>query len=124
MSISSLSLTIQQCEHISTETGCWLYLAAQHPNARLPFVHYSSPRFRRDAMAQVTEITNQFHAILSGLVRARYLSAMELQNKLNSANKTASEAKTALRIAEEALENKQKELNAILTMFQISLAPR
>ena len=75
-------------------------------------------------MAQVTKITNQFNAILSGLVRARYLSAVELQNKLNSANQTASEAKTALRIPEEALEDKQKELDAILTMYQISLAPK
>ena len=75
-------------------------------------------------MAQVTEVTNQFNTILSGLVRARYLSALELQDKLNSAKLTASEATTALRLAEEALENKQKELDAILTMFQISLTPR
>jgi hypothetical protein len=74
-------------------------------------------------MTQVANITNQFNVILSGLVRARYLSALELQNKLNRADKVASDAKKALRNAELALENKQKELDAIVAMFQISLAP-
>ena len=70
----------------------------------------------------MADITNQFNSILSGLVRARYLSALELQNKLAHANTTASDAKRALRTAELALENKQKELDAIMAMYQVSLA--
>jgi hypothetical protein len=72
-------------------------------------------------MTQVTDITNQLNVTLSDLVRARYQSAVKLQNKLNVANKTASDAQTALKQAEQALENKQKELDAILAMYQMSL---
>jgi len=73
-------------------------------------------------MAQVTDLTNQFNRILSSLVRAQYQSAFDLQNRLDVANQTTADAQAALRNAEQALEDKQKELDNILTMYKITLA--
>jgi hypothetical protein len=73
-------------------------------------------------MEHVTVITNQLNCIFSGLHRARYQNAIEFQSKLDRANRKASDAETALKIAEQALADKQKELDLILALYQNSLA--
>lgn len=70
----------------------------------------------------MTNLTNQFNQILSNLVRARYQSAFDLQNRLDVATQTSADAQAALRNAEQALEDKQKELDNILAMYKITLA--
>jgi hypothetical protein len=114
-----------QCEQISHETGCWLFLAAQHPNATKPYLHYTSPRLRRDAMPQTTAITNQFHGLMTDLHRARYQNAFELQTELAQAQKTAADAKaeceTIAKNAEMALANKQAEIDTILALYRSAL---
>ena len=81
-----------QCENISNETGCWLYFAAQHPTASAPFIHYASPRLRRDAKPQVTEIQQQLVKMFSALQTSRRQEAMELAVELAQAQDQHKEA--------------------------------
>jgi dsDNA-specific endonuclease/ATPase MutS2 len=108
-------------------------LVAQHHSASKPFVHYTSPRFRRDAKDQLSEFTNKFNTLISSLIKARYLEAMELEKKLAVIEQKALEAERMcdlLRVEAEitaetsrqALEKKQEELDQVIAMYRQSLA--
>ncbi|KAF8885617.1 hypothetical protein BD779DRAFT_1425360, partial [Infundibulicybe gibba] len=58
-------------ERVANQTGCWIFLAAQHTTARAPFVHYSSPRIIRECQQDIESITNQFNQIFANLLAAR-----------------------------------------------------
>ncbi|KAJ7617487.1 hypothetical protein DFH06DRAFT_945293, partial [Mycena polygramma] len=72
-------------EQVSHETGCWLYFASQHVSARDPFLHYASPRIRREGRAEVQDITNQFNGLFLSLIAARNQDSKELHKKLQIA---------------------------------------
>lgn len=74
----SKKLTLFQCERLSVETGCWLYISGQHVNANMGFYSYASPRIRREARGKVAEVQNSFNKIYTGLLSARRLEALEL----------------------------------------------
>lgn len=71
-------LTLFQCERLSTETGCWLYLSGQHVNASMGFYSYVSPRLRREAKDRVIDIQNSFHKTYTGLLESRRVDAVQL----------------------------------------------
>ena len=68
----------RKAERLSQETGCWLYISAQHLTANMGFVNYTSLRLRRDARRQVTDVQNQFHAIFTSLLQSRRTEAAQL----------------------------------------------
>jgi F0F1-type ATP synthase membrane subunit b/b' len=95
-------------------------------------VHYSSPRFRRDAKDELGKITNTFNTLISALIKARYHDAKELEKKLAAATQQAHEAQRKYdllrvetdKVAEasrQALLSKQGELDRILALYQRSL---
>ena len=100
-------------------------MAAQHPAAIKPNLHYTSPRLRRDAKTQVNDITNQFHGLLSGLQRAQFQTALDLQIRLDQAEKEAAAANQRCELiaknAEIVLEDKQKQLDSLIAMHRSSL---
>lgn len=67
-----------QCERLAAETGCWLYISGQHVNAKTGFCNYASPRVRRDAREEVTEIHNSSNMMYTMLLGARRSGAIEL----------------------------------------------
>jgi hypothetical protein len=101
-----------QCENLSNETGCWLYFAAQHPTASSPFVHYSSPRIRRDAKPQLIEIQQQFLKIFSALQTSRRHEAMELAVELAQAQEQHKEAAAEVEQVRNALAEERAKIVA------------
>lgn len=81
-----------KCERLSAETGCYLYIAGQHVNAKYGFYNYSSPRVRREAKDMVTEIQNSFNVMFATLLSARRVDAMELSRQ---AEQSKADLKTA-----------------------------
>lgn len=67
-----------KCERLSAETGCWLYISGQHVNAKTGFHNYASPRVRREAKEQITDIQNSFNIMYTSLLSARRLDAVKL----------------------------------------------
>lgn len=90
-----------QAERISVETGCWLFVAAQHTTARLPFIHYSSPRLRRDGSKSLEDAVNQFSKMFSGLVAARRLEAQEMHDRMLESQAEAKKSQEELALAVE-----------------------
>ncbi|KAK7030575.1 hypothetical protein R3P38DRAFT_2774895 [Favolaschia claudopus] len=74
---------IEKCENLAEETSCWLFIAAQHPNATEPFYHYSSPKLIRDAKTDVEDITNLFNTLFTNLKTARQQDTLDLTKKLH-----------------------------------------
>jgi phage-related minor tail protein len=103
-------------------------LTAQHPTAIKPYLHYASPRLRRDAKAQTSSITNQFHVIMSNLHRARYQNALELQTQLSQAEQIAADATARCELvtknANIVLAEKQRELDSLLTLYSKGSGPQ
>ena len=71
-----------QSERVSKETNAWLFVAAQHPNASGQFIHYTSPRLRREAKDNTKEIVQQFHTTVNSLMNARRKDALEMGRAL------------------------------------------
>lgn len=83
---------VSKCERLAAETGCWLYISAQHVNANSGFYSYSSPRVRRDAREEVTEIQNCCNVMYASLLGARRSDAVALSLQ---AEKTKAELQKA-----------------------------
>ncbi|KAJ3561054.1 hypothetical protein NP233_g10432 [Leucocoprinus birnbaumii] len=91
---------LTRVENLAVETGCWIYLAAQHATAVTPYIHYASPRLRTEAGPELDIIHTNFSIIMKTLVMARRREVMELtleleenRERLQDAQKDAEEAK-------------------------------
>ncbi|KIK51174.1 hypothetical protein GYMLUDRAFT_108139, partial [Collybiopsis luxurians FD-317 M1] len=82
-------------ERLGEETGCWLYLAAQHPNAHESFAHYTSRRLTLDWIPTLDTVHNETNKLFISLQRSRRSNAAEL-----SANLMAKEAALSAALAE------------------------
>ncbi|EGN99059.1 hypothetical protein SERLA73DRAFT_28230, partial [Serpula lacrymans var. lacrymans S7.3] len=58
-------------ECVCHETNCWLFVAAQHPQANTHFIHYTSPRLQREAKSETMDIINIFSNTINNLINAR-----------------------------------------------------
>jgi hypothetical protein len=85
-----------QCERLSLETGCWLYISGQHATANLGFANYASPRLRREGKSQLIDIQNSFNAIFSSLLESRRLEAVQLSLQAQKAKEELQEAEAEL----------------------------
>ncbi|KAJ7029207.1 hypothetical protein C8F04DRAFT_1265087 [Mycena alexandri] len=93
---------LERCEQVSHETGCWLYFTAQHTSAREPFLHFASPRIRREAKAEVEDITNRFNRLFLSLIAARNQETKELHKKLLAAMEKGAQVEKDLADARDA----------------------
>jgi hypothetical protein len=71
-----------QCERLSHETGCWLFIGAQHAHASSPFVHFASSWICCDAAKEITEIASRFNGLCSALLAAHQQEALALARRL------------------------------------------
>ena len=71
-----------QCEKLSHQTGCWLYLAAHHPNVTGGFVHYASPRLMTEGPEQTDVMHKAAKEMFHGLKLARVQEAAQLSADL------------------------------------------
>jgi hypothetical protein len=87
-----------------------MFFAAQHPSGTSPFIHYSSPRLRKDAKEDTQRLVNDFGIMVKGLLHARRKDALELGKTLAKANDTVERAKAEAKEMREAMQNQQTEL--------------
>ncbi|KAJ3560280.1 hypothetical protein NP233_g10941 [Leucocoprinus birnbaumii] len=69
---------IARAEALAMQTGCWIYVAGQHPNASKPFTHYASPRLRAEGQAGLEKIKRGSEK------EAALISAQEAEDRLAS----------------------------------------
>jgi predicted short-subunit dehydrogenase-like oxidoreductase (DUF2520 family) len=113
-----------QCERASTETSCWLIVAAQHPNASAPFIHWESPRIRRDAKDDAKDIIKRFNMTITSLMNARRQDALEMGKALAEAQKRGEDAEVEAESSRQALKKQESELaakDAIITKYKMIL---
>ncbi|KAJ6536761.1 hypothetical protein DFH09DRAFT_931165, partial [Mycena vulgaris] len=87
---------LERCEQVSQETGCWLFFSAQHMFAKVPFLHYASPRIRKEGRKEVEEITNHFNRLFLSLIAARNQDSKEMHKKLLDAQAKEASAQRQL----------------------------
>jgi len=87
---------------LSNETGCWLFVGAQHPHSHRSFAHYASDEIRRDAPQEVTDVASKFGVLCTALVASRRYDTLAIAEKLaaSDAKREAAEARTAAAEAE------------------------
>lgn len=96
-----------KCENISLQTGCWLFIGAQHANATGKPLHYASPRLRKDGQMNTNEFATQFLQLIRQVTEARKINVLELQNQLRR-----SEQEKA--VIEESKVNAELKLRAVV----------
>ncbi|KDR76769.1 hypothetical protein GALMADRAFT_67141, partial [Galerina marginata CBS 339.88] len=80
-----LNKIVEKCEDASRETGCWLFLGAQHTSARGGTISYASPRLRSEAQSTASTLATEFNGAITTLLSARRADAVELQCKYEEA---------------------------------------
>ncbi|KAH6912407.1 hypothetical protein BKA70DRAFT_1423105 [Coprinopsis sp. MPI-PUGE-AT-0042] len=103
---------LTRCESISSRTGCWLYLAIQHPNSRTPFTHFTSRKLRNEAPEQVTSIHSLASQMMAALTRADRRSKVEAEMAKVEAEKKAVEQGERADAAERRLASLEAEMEA------------
>ncbi|KII92990.1 hypothetical protein PLICRDRAFT_62370, partial [Plicaturopsis crispa FD-325 SS-3] len=111
---------IIRCERSSHETNSWLFIAAQHPHASAQFVHWTSPRLRRDAKADVTDLVNRFQTMINSLINARRKDAFEMGKALEDERTRRNEAEKEAESSRQAVQQQEAELkdkNALIAQY-------
>ncbi|CAK5276916.1 unnamed protein product [Mycena citricolor] len=93
---------IDRCERLSLETGCWLQLSAQHLFASGGFLHYTSPRLRKEAKPEVEKITTDLNRLYLKLIAARHQDTRAMQEKLQQAEQSQKLAESSLATVQQA----------------------
>ncbi|KAE9394039.1 hypothetical protein BT96DRAFT_828277, partial [Gymnopus androsaceus JB14] len=110
-------------EEISHQTGCWLYLAAHHPNVSGGFVHYASPRLLTEGPEQAETMHKAAKATFHGLKLARVQEAAQLSaDLLNTQAQLVDSQKKQIELERELAEyRKDIEAKARLDVERASL---
>lgn len=69
---------------MSIETGCWLFVAAAHPQGGERMVSFSSEKLRLEGLTELNSIVNDFSVLMARMTTARRTSSMELQRNLEN----------------------------------------
>lgn len=83
--LEGMHRVLERAEDVAIKTGCWLFIGAQHPGATGGTIHYSSARLRRDAPDETEHLTNDYHLLMTNLLRARRADALEASKRLQEA---------------------------------------
>ncbi|EDR02739.1 uncharacterized protein LACBIDRAFT_307933 [Laccaria bicolor S238N-H82] len=92
---------INRCERLAYASGAWIFFTAHYPTARRDFIHYSSPKLRKDAREDIERITNDFDTIFDSLMTSRRAEAYSRHAELRA----------KVQEKEESLKQKEAELN-------------
>ncbi|KAJ3574492.1 hypothetical protein NP233_g1719 [Leucocoprinus birnbaumii] len=94
-----------RCEAALAETNSWIYLAGQHPTARQPFIHYVSPRLRKEGGVNLDKVHTHISHLMRSLRDTRRQEAVDLGVELVQTQERLGEA-------ERAVHEKEKQLQA------------
>ncbi|KAJ3556446.1 hypothetical protein NP233_g11976 [Leucocoprinus birnbaumii] len=116
---------LTKIENLAVETGCWIYLAAQHATAVTPFIHYASPRLIAEAGPELDVIHTNFSIIMKTLVMSRRRQVMELTLELEEKREELDQAKKAAeaaRVEADARREESSRKDAVIASLMARLA--
>lgn len=93
-------------------------MGAQHPNASQPFLHYSSPKLRTEALQEAEELVELFGQTVGHLISARRTDVVEQSKKLIQAEKAAKSAADEARSARHALAEQSNQNAALVALLR------
>lgn len=102
-----------QCEDLSAQTSCWLFIRAQHPNASGETLHFASARLQRDA-PDIGDIASQFCSQITHAKEVRRRNTIEVTKKLAQARKQKDE----LQVQMDAIASQNKSHEETLCRYQ------
>ncbi|KAF6749398.1 hypothetical protein DFP72DRAFT_787081, partial [Ephemerocybe angulata] len=103
-----------RCESIAVRSGCWMYLAIQHPSSKNPFYHYTSPKLLKEAPEAVREFHQEVSQTMTAVMRADRKGRVEKALATLKAEAGAIEAeKQKTEAAEQKLQTANAELEAL-----------
>jgi hypothetical protein len=81
--------------------------------ARGAFLHYTSPRFLREAKSDAEQITNHFNRAFASLIAARNQESKEMHKRLMLVQEEKQAADNALAVAKEAVRNAARDAEGV-----------
>lgn len=115
---------------MSNETECWFILCAQAPGSGPPY-NYTSPRFRREALDEASQMVSTFQQATYALNLAKRIGAKEIaetyEQKLieeRTGKKKAEEEVSKGRQREQDLQDQLEMQKAVVDAYRAQLASR
>lgn len=90
---------LPQAEALAHRSGCWLYLAAQHPGANLEFYHFTSQKLRAEHPEGVAALHDVASRVMISVTAIEKSDKGEIVKKLEVAEAAVADAAA---VAEEA----------------------
>lgn len=113
--LEGMHRVLEKAEDVSTKTGCWLFVGAQHPAAAGGTIHFSSLRLVRDAPDDAENLANDFNSLMASLLRSRRSDALDACKKLEEAR----QANARLQSENSALRDAVQELREYSTRLGV-----
>ncbi|KAJ3562490.1 hypothetical protein NP233_g9535 [Leucocoprinus birnbaumii] len=110
----ALPLIVAHLEALAHQTGCWIYLAAQHTTAVNPFVHYVSPRLKREGASQLNQIHAQVSKLMRSLIESRRAAVTEKNMELEETQAKLDDASKQLMEQEKKLQRQQELIDRLM----------
>lgn len=98
---------------MALRTGCWLFIGAQHANAKGPPLHYASPRLRRDGREGTNDLATEFLELMKHVSDARKVDLLEVSTQLRKSQEEATRLQEMKNDAEVKLQTANEELGAL-----------
>ncbi|KAF8193291.1 hypothetical protein BJ912DRAFT_924484 [Pholiota molesta] len=113
MFLENIRALIQKCEDLSSQTSCWLFIGAQHPNATGETLHYASARLQRDA-PEIADIASDFCSTITHAKEVRRRDIIEVTKNLERAR----QQKADLEARMQAIASEKKSQDETLRRYQ------
>ncbi|KDR72063.1 hypothetical protein GALMADRAFT_213511 [Galerina marginata CBS 339.88] len=110
---------LEKCDDLSLQTGCWLFIGAQHPTARSAAIHYASHRLRRDAPGQSGQIATQFCQLTQNLLASKNQDMLQLQTQLEESRKRSEAVENELMAAQKDREGLESKLRSLMALYNV-----
>ncbi|TFK32832.1 hypothetical protein BDQ12DRAFT_670758 [Crucibulum laeve] len=90
---------VECAELLANQTGCWAFVALQHPHLQSHYLHYSSPLLISNATDDTCTAVINFNKIFMSLVAAGHLNVREAYSDLHPSKMELGTVKKELELA-------------------------
>lgn len=101
-----------QAEHLSTRTGSWLYIAAQHPASTAGFIHYASVKLRQNE-AELAKLHEQAGRCMGALMDGSRKEVTKLSAEVREKDAEIKALEKKLLAAEASLAVKESDISML-----------
>lgn len=108
----------QQAEHLSTRTKSWLYIAAQHPSSNLSFIHYASPKLRKNSES-LAKLHRTASVVMGGLRDASRKTVTKLATQVREQEGTIKDLEKKIQDYESLLSSKEGDISCLTQAINV-----